>query len=205
MRARRLGLAAAPAGLFTVLAFLVAARPPDAADRSAEDAVHRFALRARLAVDAARVLTYLGNTAVLSTLLIVAAVLLAMRGRRREAVAVLALPAAAWAAQNLIKLVIERPRPVFARAIAHAPGWSFPSGHAADSTAAYGTLAMVLAVGAVARRFAAVVAAVLVLVVCTTRVVLGVHWISDVLGGVLLSLTLLIVASAFGERSTTAL
>jgi undecaprenyl-diphosphatase len=203
MRRRRLALAAVPAGLFAVLAVLVALRPRDAADRAVEDAVHRFALRSPVAVDAARSLTYLGNTAVLSALLLAAAVVLAVRGRRHDAVVVLALPAAAWAAQNLIKAVIERPRPVFAHAVAHAPGWSFPSGHAADSTAAYATLAMVVAVGAAARRVAAVSAAALVLVVCTTRVVLGVHWVSDVLGGVLLSGTLLTVASAFDRRSTT--
>jgi membrane-associated phospholipid phosphatase len=202
---QRLSLAAVPAGLFAVLAALISSAPRDAPDRRVEDAVHRYAVGHPVAADAARVLTYLGNTAVLAALLVATAVLLARGGRRRAAVLLLAVPALAWAAQSLIKLVMARPRPVFANPIAHAPGWSFPSGHATDSTAAYGTLVMVLATRSAARRLASAAAAVLVLVVCTTRVVLGVHWLSDVVAGVLLSGTALIVASAFMPRGPTPL
>jgi undecaprenyl-diphosphatase len=63
---------------------------------------------------------------------------------------------------------------------------------------------MALAVRRAAQLVVATLAAVLVIVVCTTRIVLGVHWVSDVLGGVLLALTVLAAASAVQRRRTIA-
>jgi undecaprenyl-diphosphatase len=203
VRWRLLLAALLPAAVFALLAATASAAPHDTVDRRIEEAVHRFALRHRPAADAARVLTYLGNTAVLAVLVVAGALLLLRHGRRRSAGFVLVVPALGWAVQNLIKDVIERPRPVFVHAIAHAPGWSFPSGHATDSTAAYGALALAVAVSRIARRLAAAAATLLVTVVCTTRVVLGVHWLSDVLGGALLGITVLTVASAVRPPSAT--
>jgi undecaprenyl-diphosphatase len=87
---------------------------------------------------------------------------------------------------SLGKLVVARPRPPVADAAAEANGYSFPSGHAAQSVALYGALALLavlLVRDARWRIVLAVAAMVLAFVVGLSRVVLGVHWLSDVVAG----------------------
>ncbi|MXR52850.1 phosphatase PAP2 family protein [Halovenus sp. WSH3] len=72
-------------------------------------------------------------------------------------------------------------RPLYESAIA-AGGYGFPSGHATTATILYGGLALVGPVGTRRQRTAA--AAVLIAVVCVSRLALGVHNLVDVIGGV---------------------
>jgi undecaprenyl-diphosphatase len=67
------------------------------------------------------------------------------------------------------------------------PTYSFPSGHAMASTAFYGLLAIYASVNATQRHAAraAIVAALsMIAMVCFSRVYLGLHYVSDVAGGV---------------------
>jgi undecaprenyl-diphosphatase len=87
----------------------------------------------------------------------------------------------------VLKLVIRRPRPPYAAAFLHHYGWSFPSGHAMGSLIGYGMIAYVLAVLWIHRRNAqlSVVlgAALLIVAIGLSRLYLGVHYFSDVVGG----------------------
>jgi len=85
-----------------------------------------------------------------------------------------------------LKRVFHRTRPTWDVPLLTARGWSFPSGHAMGSLIAYGMLAYLLVRDARGRRprMAIVVGAVLlVLLIGLSRMYLGVHYLSDVLGG----------------------
>ncbi|GAA3895990.1 hypothetical protein GCM10023084_55810 [Streptomyces lacrimifluminis] len=90
----------------------------------------------------------------------------------------------------LVKIVVERARPSLADPVAHAPGFSFPSGHAMTATTSFAIFLLVLLpmVPRALRALCWCAAVVSVLGVGFTRIALGVHWFSDVVGGWLLGL-----------------
>ena len=113
--------------------------------------------------------------------------LLAWRdGRRRTALVVAATMLVGSAAGAGLKLLLRRDRPPFGDDVGAELGWSMPSGHALNGTLALGLL-LVLARPSLrtrGRRSAATAVAVaLAGVVCADRLVLGVHYLSDVVVG----------------------
>lgn len=84
-----------------------------------------------------------------------------------------------------LKNLVGRARPPYHEA-AHAFGYSFPSGHSMAAFIAYGMLAYLLNLGIKHRRIrhaVVVVLGLIVLLVGFSRIFLGAHWLSDVVGG----------------------
>jgi membrane-associated phospholipid phosphatase len=150
--------------------------------------VQDFVLRHRVdwLTDTFRILTHLGSSVFLVVILVACGI--AVWISRRNPVAV-TLPLLAFVvtvlAKNTAKALIERPRPTPAYAIGSNTGFAFPSGHAADSLAVFAMLALILSTAHTPRgRWALWTCALaVVLVVGASRVYLGSHWLSDVLGG----------------------
>src|SRR5438094_2300140 len=87
----------------------------------------------------------------------------------------------------VLKLLIRRPRPPGAAVFLQHFSWSFPSGHAMASLIGYGMLAYVLTLLWIHRRSAQIAvvlgAALLIIAIGFSRLYLGVHYFSDVVGG----------------------
>ena len=86
-----------------------------------------------------------------------------------------------------LKHLIQRGRPVFDDPLFSLPTYSFPSGHAMASTVFYGLLAIYVSVSARQRHAAPVAigaAVLMVALVSFSRVYLGLHYPSDVMGGI---------------------
>lgn len=107
-----------------------------------------------------------------------------------------------WAAiaAAVTKDIVDRPRPPASDWLLAVRGPSFPSQHAAASAAVYGMIAGLVVTGVpLGRRAWVVTAAVLAtIVVCVSRVYLGVHWSTDVLGGAALGAALVMIALPVG-------
>jgi undecaprenyl-diphosphatase len=127
-------------------------------------------------------LTQLGGSVVLIPLVLLIAGLLWWRGQRRSALLLLGVTWSGRLAVELIKWLVDRPRPAFDPYPVFVSSQSFPSGHAGNSTLTYFAIA-VFAVPERWRPAALAVAAALAGSVGWTRPMLGVHWPSDVVGG----------------------
>lgn len=104
----------------------------------------------------------------------------------------LSLAIGAIALITALKTYFDAPRPPEAVNLIPISGYSFPSGHATSATIGYGILAFDLEVGSRRSRFA--VATLLVVLIALSRVVLGVHFVRDVLAGIFVGLVFLAAA-----------
>lgn len=154
-------------------------------DSSVLEWMHRHASSSGMAVCIA--VSRVGSPWAMTLLGIAGALLLATM----EEWAVLGGWVAAFGGANVLdrwlKLVVHRPRPSYATAILDHSTWSFPSGHAMGALVGFGMLAYVLLRFADATRRTRVVvwtgAAFLITLIGASRVYMGVHYLSDVIGG----------------------
>lgn len=110
------------------------------------------------------------------------------RGSRRERAFVIALGTAALALAAGLKGIFLLPRPETAFTPEYYPGYTFPSAHAMGAAAFYGGLAVTMRSGKKWQRFLA--AGAVIVLVALSRVILGVHYLGDVLVGAGLGLLL---------------
>jgi undecaprenyl-diphosphatase len=188
--------------VFTILLILVRLqwRPLESADHGAAASLNRLIAGHAALVSVVKAVTWLGSDGALWTVIGAAAIILALRRRWRLAVYLLATGAGALVLDPVLKSLVGRLRPVVAQPIAHGTGNSFPSGHSLGSIVCYGAILLVFLPAARGRwrtAFIAVIAALIALI-GISRILLGVHYLSDVLGAWTIGITWLgLTAFAF--------
>jgi membrane-associated phospholipid phosphatase len=134
----------------------------------------------------ARVFTWLGGAVGTAIVAGSAALLLWRSGRRDDAGFVVFAVAGVTVLVAVLKAIYERARPEIGSAIPLPHSYSFPSGHAATAVVLYGALGLLLGERARSRKRAAawlVAAGFVALAIGASRVLLNVHFVSDVAAG----------------------
>lgn len=177
---------------------VVTADPIVAIDHATAQLVATF--RAPAAIPPFVWITDLGQAPVVGVLLVIACLLLWLMNRKYAIVGLLASSLGAAAFSALGKLAFERPRPT--GAVLLEVSYSFPSGHATSAVAFYGFLGYLL-IRSAARWKVRVnlffATAGLVLLIGLSRIILGVHYLSDVWAGYLIGALWLIVGISLTE------
>ncbi|MCW2509144.1 MAG: Phosphoesterase PA-phosphatase [Modestobacter sp.] len=200
---RTLYAVAAAAVVLALLGWAVAAQfsPLLRVDRAVSDALYAGDDRSQLVESALQVATAPGLSAVRGVVFLPVLAWLVLRRAWWTAGWLLAAAVLVGPLTTLLKDLVGRQRPQFAGGGAGYQSLSYPSGHA-SGVATLVTVALVLAwplLGPAARRAWLAAGVALVLLVGLTRIWLGVHYLSDVLGGWALGLGwTLLMALVFG-------
>ena len=157
-------------------------------DASTSRAAERLVEATPAVLTAARLVTYLGDPALVTAGSLLTLLVLLRRGARRLALYVLLVRLGALLLSTTLKLAVARARPVFELPVASAFGYSFPSGHALGGSAFWLSTAVVLLplVRRGLRPWLLAGAVAVGLLVAASRVLLGVHYLSDVVAGLVL-------------------
>jgi len=174
--------------------------PLESADHGAATSINSLIAGNATLVSVVKAVTFLGSNGVLWAVIAAATVILAIRRRWRLAAYLLVTGAGALTLDPILKSLVGRLRPVVAHPIAHGTGDSFPSGHSLGSIVCYGAILLVFLPVARGRWRTAFVAVILTLIalIGISRILLGVHYLSDVVGAWAVGITWLgITALAF--------
>lgn len=189
-------LVAVPFGL--LLDQVVRDGPFTRVDTWAANHLHERVRASPLAVDALSALSFTGAPPFLAVVAVATVAYTLRRRHVRLALFVVATSLAGGLISTTVKEAVDRDRPSLEAPVATAGGKSFPSGHAMSSTVVYGAVALTLLPAVPPRRRRALVAGAtfVVLAIGATRLALGVHYVSDVLGGFALGVAWLAASTA---------
>src|SRR6266851_3007710 len=188
--------------VFALLLILVRVQwvPLESADHGAAADINSLIAGNTKFVTVVKAVTFLGSSGVLWTVIGAAAIILALRKRWRLAIYLLVSGAGALILDPVLKSLVGRLRPVVAHPVAHGTGNSFPSGHALGSIVCYGAILLVFLPAARGRWRTAFVTVIVALIalIGISRILLGVHYLSDVVGAWAIGITWLgVTAFAF--------
>ncbi|WP_214881840.1 MULTISPECIES: phosphatase PAP2 family protein [unclassified Exiguobacterium] len=144
--------------------------------------------------------TELGSAQVIVGLSILGLLFWLWRGNRVEAWRLALVGIGTLLLTQVLKLIYGIDRPLIDASL-DATTYSFPSGHASGSFALYGLMAYVLYKKGQSKVAIAILVC-LVVAVSLSRVILNVHYFSDVLGGWFVALTMIALSEWFIRRKT---
>ncbi|WP_045824145.1 phosphatase PAP2 family protein [Williamsia herbipolensis] len=156
--------------------------------------------------DVFRVITTVGNTAAMTLIAIVAAIVLWRIGSRDRALTVLIGSASGWLLMQALKHLAARPRPEPRFRVIAIDTYSFPSGHAMMSAVVLGLVAVAAwqtSVWVRAHAPVLAIAPVASLLIGASRIYLGVHWTTDVVAGWLIGAIWVVLAVAVARALRT--
>lgn len=188
---------------FSTLLFQVLGKGPlTRIDGDIANRLNGFVYDSPNTVTALKLISYLGTPVWFYVLIGLAMLWVWRRNQKRLVLFLFVTSLGGGLVDTAVKILVNRPRPKVDHPIHEAFGKSFPSGHSMSSVICYGALFLVLVpiFRSRAARHAALAATIAIcLAIGSSRLMLGVHFFSDVLGGYVLGLAWLIGSVAVFE------
>lgn len=146
-----------------------------------------------------KIITNLGGA---FALIFITGLFLAIPKNKRYGILVCINLVAVFVLNLFLKLIFARPRPMDIN-IVEEIGYSFPSAHAMVSTAFYGFIIYLIWQSKQSFKkkwIYSILLSFVILLICVTRIYLGVHYASDVFAGMLISISYLILFTSIISR-----
>jgi membrane-associated phospholipid phosphatase len=190
-------IAAVPFGIVVALV-ATSSHPLLHLDRSVANGLHRFAGAHPGFASAMRAISDVGSPTAWWIVLTPVFAWLLYRRLPRLAVFVAVTALGSSLLNRAIKATVDRARPHLADPVAAAAGKSFPSGHTQSAVVGCGILVLVFlpVIHRRARPWVFAAAGLFVLLIGFSRIALGVHYLSDVIGAILIGLAWLLAMTA---------
>lgn len=187
---------------FSFLLFQVLLEGPlTRTDGDIADRLNRMVRDNDAAVTALQAVSWLGRPPVLWLVTGLSILYTWRHGAHRLSLFLVATTLGGGIMSTAIKVLVDRPRPEVDHPVATAFGKSFPSGHALSSTVVFGAVLLTFlpVLSRRVRHLAVGATVVLVAAIGASRLLLGVHFVTDVLGGFVLGIAWLLAATAIFE------
>jgi membrane-associated phospholipid phosphatase len=172
-----------------ILTQVINSGPLSRADKSLANTMHVSACSNAASVSAARVISFLGSTPWDTLLVVLVVGVLLWRREQRLAIFVAVTTGTGSLLNTGVKMLVNRDRPSLTGCLfGSATGQSFPSGHAMNTTIVYGAFVLVF-LSLVSKAWRPLLIGTYVawvLAMSWARMTLGVHYLSDVFGGIVL-------------------
>jgi undecaprenyl-diphosphatase len=174
-------------------------------DRVCCERLHEHGRTSPAVVSFFHAFTFLASTRMLFSEATVVALILAARRHWRLALVWMTSLCSGYLLVRILKAVVARPRPVFPDPFEWPTNASFPSGHTSGAALVFGLLAYLLARYWSNRRWISYACcSAFILAIGFSRLYLGAHWFSDVVGGIIIALAWNLIAIAVMERIPSA-
>jgi undecaprenyl-diphosphatase len=131
-------------------------------------------------------ITCFGDSLIISVFLLITIFIMVLHKRFKESLFLLLTTTSGFTLTFFLKLVFERVRPEVKIPLVHPIGYSFPSGHSASAACFYGALiylAFIFIPNKILKTIIICLLGLLIVLVGISRVYLGAHYPTDVLGG----------------------
>ena len=142
-----------------------------------------------------KVFTFLGSTVFIVSLVIFFFILFIILKKKNISFIIASCLIISTIVNNVIKIIIRRERPTVLRLVTEK-SFSFPSGHTMAAVSMYGILIYIILKSNIDKRIKTILSVILALLpifIAVSRIYLGAHFASDVIGGVTTSTILLLI------------
>jgi len=170
---------------------------------SIDNAVHNFVIRyaSEMTSKSMHVITFFGSTKFIVCACAVIFFIFLFKKKKNYAFSTAAVLIVSTVINNVIKLIIRRPRPEYISVVEHS--FSYPSGHTMASATLYGFLIYLIIKSDMPKHYKIIYSGVLgllIFLVGISRIYLGAHFFSDVFGGWILSISLLLLFNEINKK-----